>query len=112
MLDRGTTDTMYQSQFSLADPAIVDLKDLLQSISLGRSKYGTYAIEMVAKVAPTGFSMVLGHRQVQYQQTVALASVFKITFACGLDPHRRSRAVNAGRPCAELGPNVDVFLTT
>ena len=54
--------------------------------------------------------MVLGHREVQHQQLVALAGVFKIAFACGLDPHRRSSAVDADRSCAGLGPDMDVFL--
>ena len=40
----------------------------------------------------------------------ALAGVFKIAFACGLDPHRRSSAVDADRSCAGLGPDMDVFL--
>ncbi len=65
----------------------------------------------MAKVAPTGLAVVLGHRQMQNHQLVALAGVFEGALAGRLDPQSLCPAVDAGGSVVGLGPHMDLFLT-
>jgi len=107
-LDHGAADVMRQGELALADAPIVGLEDL-QAIGLGGSQARPDAGELMPEIAIAVRVVVLGYRQVQHHELIALAGMLERALVRGLDPHGLAGAVRAGGPPSWPGPDVNAL---
>jgi hypothetical protein len=77
-LDRGAADAVRTGQLALAHPALVGLEDL-QAVRLGGAQPRADSSKPVPEIAVAADAVVLGHRQVQHHELIALAGVLDVT---------------------------------